>query len=245
MSNPSEINEIEEAKPDSMGHSIFRSAWGLGLFAIITAGLIALTQVVTKDRIAEQVKQARSKALLEIVPIGQFDNDLLDNAFWLKAEGQLGLKEASEAFVALSEGRPRYFILPLIAPDGYTGPIRLIMSIDLAGTIIGLRVIEHKETPGLGDKIDIKKSDWVRLFEGRSLENTDESAWAVKKDGGDFDQMTGATITPRAIVNSVYKGLRYFQNHQNELLLSAGLDTSKQQTQKTTQEQTIKEGVQP
>ena len=245
MSDPSEINEIEEAKPDSMGHSIFRSAWGLGLFAIITAGLIALTQVVTKDRIAEQVKQARSKALLEIVPIGQFDNDLLDNAFWLEAEGQLGLKEASEAFVALSEGRPRYFILPLIAPDGYTGPIRLIMSIDLAGTIIGLRVIEHKETPGLGDKIDIKKSDWVRLFEGRSLENTDESAWAVKKDGGDFDQMTGATITPRAIVNAVYKGLRYFQNHQNELLLSAGLDASKQQTQKTTQEQTIKEGVQP
>lgn len=250
MTDPIELNEVEEAKPETLVRSIFRSAWGLGLFAIITAGLIALTQVVTKDKIAEQVKQARSKALLEIVPLGQFDNDLLDNAFWLEAEERLGLKEASEAFVALSDGRPRYFILPLIAPDGYTGPIRLIMSIDLGGTIIGLRVIEHKETPGLGDKIDIKKSDWVRLFEGRSLENTAESAWAVKKDGGDFDQMTGATITPRAIVNAVYKGLQYFQNHQGELLLAAGLDASKQQAQQTTQEQTtqeqtIQEGVQP
>lgn len=246
MSDQNELNEIEEAKPESLGHSIFRSAWGLSLFAIITAGLIALTQVVTKDRIAEQIKQARSKALLEIVPVGQFDNDLLDNAFWLKAEEQLGLKEASEAFVALKDGQPRYFILPLIAPDGYTGPIRLILSVDLSGTIVGLRVIEHKETPGLGDKIDIKKSDWVRVFEGRSLENTQESAWAVKKDGGEFDQMTGATITPRAIVNAVYKGLQYFQNHQGELLFAAGLDASKQQIQNLTiQAQNSEEGVQP
>jgi electron transport complex protein RnfG len=240
VTDPSEIKEVEKAKPESLGRSIFRSAWGLSLFAIITAGLIALTQVVTKDRIAEQVKQSRSKALLEIVPIGQFDNDLLDHAFWLEAEERLGLKEGSEAFVALSEGRPRYFILPLVAPDGYTGPIRLIMSLDLAGTIIGLRVIEHKETPGLGDKIDIKKSDWIRIFEGRSLENTKESAWMVKKDGGDFDQMTGATITPRAIVNAVYKGLQYYQDHQGELLHITGVDLPT-----TSAQQAIQEEVQP
>ena len=237
MSDPTELNEAVESKPESLGRSIFRSAWGLGLFAIITAGLIALTQVVTKDRIIDQIKQARSKALLEIVPVGQFDNDLLDDAFWIEAEKQLGLREAGEVFVALSEGRPRYFILPLVALDGYTGPIRLIMSIDMAGSIIGLRVIEHKETPGLGDKIDIKKSDWVRSFEGRSLENTAESNWAVKKDGGDFDQMTGATITPRAIVSAVYKGLRYFQTHQSELLLAAGLDITPKQVQNTSQEE--------
>lgn len=222
MSDQIEINEVEE-KPESVSQSMFRSAWGLSLFAIITAGLIALTQVVTKDRIADQIKQARSKALLEIVPVGEFDNDLLDNAFWLEAEEKLGLKEAGEAFVALKDGKAQYFILPLVAPDGYTGPIRLIMSVDLSGKISGLRVIEHKETPGLGDKIDVKKSDWIRLFEGRSLKNTEESAWAVKKDGGDFDQMTGATITPRAIVNTVYKGLKYFNTHQIELLHAAGL----------------------
>ena len=110
------------------------------------------------------------------------------------------------------------------------------MSIDLSSSIIGLLVIYHKETPVLGVKIDIKKSDWVRSFEGRSLDNTAEPNWAVKKDGGDFDQMTGATITPRAIVNAVYKGLRYFQNNQSELLIAAGLDTTKQSDQNTMQE---------
>ena len=221
MSEPTELNDLQEQVPETLKGSIFRSAWGLSLFAIITAGLIALTQVVTKDRIQEQIKQARSKALLQIVPVGQFDNDLLDTAFWLEAE-ELGLKEAGEAFVALYQDQPRYFILPLVAPDGYTGPIRLIMSIDLSGKIIGLRVIEHKETPGLGDKIDIKKSDWIKSFKGRSLENTPEQAWAVKKDGGDIDQLTGATITPRAIVNAVYKGLKYFKDNQSELLQAAG-----------------------
>lgn len=220
-------------------HSVMRSAWGLSLFAIITAGLIALTQVATKDKILEQIKEARSKALLEIVPASQFDNDLLDDAFWLQAEEQLGLQEASEAFVALFQGQARYFILPVVAPDGYTGPIRLIMSIDMQGTLEGLRVIEHKETPGLGDKIDIKKSGWIRLFEGRSLENTSESAWAVKKDGGEFDQLTGATITPRAIVRAVYQGLHYFKAQQQQLLIAAGVTEQAVNTQKAT------EGVAP
>lgn len=221
MSDPSEMNDFEEQVPETLKGSMFRSAWGLSLFAIITAGLIALTQVVTKERIQDQIKQARSKALLQIVPVGQFDNDLLDTAFWLEAK-ELGLKEAGEAFVALYQGQPRYFILPLVAPDGYTGPIRLIMSIDLSGKIIGLRVIEHKETPGLGDKIDIKKSDWIKSFKGRSLVNTPEQAWAVKKDGGDIDQLTGATITPRAIVNAVHRGLIYFKENQSELLQASG-----------------------
>jgi electron transport complex protein RnfG len=230
MSDPQELQEDslpeQSVQQESLLHSMLRSAWGLSLFAIITAGLIALTQVITKDKILEQIAQARTKALLEIVPAGEFDNNLLDNVFWIDAEAELGLKEAGEVFVALQQGQPKYFILPLIAPDGYTAPIRLIMSVDLAGTVIGLRVIEHKETPGLGDKIDIKKSDWVRLFEGRSLENTAESGWAVKKDGGEFDQLTGATITPRAIVRAIYKGLQYFKTHQTELLAAAGFSES-------------------
>lgn len=243
MSDPQKLMEESQltppVKPDSLLRSIIRSAWGLSLFAIITAGLIALTQVVTKDKILEQIAQARTKALLEIVPAGEFDNRLLDNAFWLQAEAELGLKEAAEAFVALKQGQPQFFILPLVAPDGYTAPIRLIMSVDLAGTVTGLRVIAHKETPGLGDKIDIKKSDWVRLFEGRSLENTEESAWAVKKDGGEFDQLTGATITPRAIVRAVYKGLQYYRAHQSELLEAAGL------TQTVIEPSKLSQGVQP
>jgi len=219
----------------SMKNSIFRAALGLGLFAIITAGLIALTQLVTEDKIALQIKKARSKALLEIVPLKSFDNDLLEDAFWLKATKELGLEEASEAFVASQNGQASHFILPVIAPEGYSGPIKLIVSINTSGIVNGVRVIEHKETPGLGDKIDTKKSDWILGFNGKSLDNTSSDAWHVKKDGGEFDQLTGATITPRAIVRSVYQSLRYFQAQQSTLLSK----TQTKPTLKTSQGSTI------
>lgn len=203
---------------DTLGLSILRSAWGLGLFAIITAGLIALTQQGTKDKIAEQVKQARSKALLQIVPVSEFDNQLLDDAFMLEATEGLGNAEQVEAFVAIKDQLPTHLILPVVAPEGYSGPIRLIMSIDMSGTVKGVRVIEHKETPGLGDKIDIKKSDWILGFNGQSLETLTEAQWRVKKDGGEFDQLTGATITPRAIVNAIYNALVYFSENKSQIL---------------------------
>lgn len=231
----SKINPTEEREDlgapisetiDTLGLSILRSAWGLGLFAIITAGLIALTQQGTKDIIAEQIKQARSKALLQIVPVSEFDNELLDDAFMLEATEGLGNSERVEAFVALKDHLPTHLILPLVAPEGYSGPIRLIMSIDMSGTIKGVRVIEHKETPGLGDKIDIKKSDWILGFNGHSLDTLTEAQWRVKKDGGEFDQLTGATITPRAIVSAIYKALIYFSENKSQILETAIVEKS-------------------
>jgi electron transport complex protein RnfG len=206
---------------DTMSLSILRSAWGLGLFAIITAGLIAVTQLGTKDIIVEQIKKARSKALLEIVPVSEFNNELLDDAFMLPASEELGNNESFEAFVALQDRLPTHIILPVTAPDGYTGPIRLIMSINMSGTLTGVRVIEHKETPGLGDKIDLKKSDWILSFNGKSLDNLTEAQWQVKKDGGEFDQLTGATITPRAIVGAVYEALIFFRKNKEQIIANA------------------------
>ncbi len=207
-----------EENNETMGQSIVRSIIGLSIFAIITAGLIAITQVATKDKIAEQVKIARSKALLEIVPLSDHNNDMLSDSFWLEATQALGLGEKSEAFIAKQDGVPTALILPVVAPEGYSGPIRLIVGINTTGIIRGVRVIKHKETPGLGDKIDLKKSDWIRGFEGKSLENTTSENWKVKKDGGEFDQLTGATITPRAIVQAVYQALHYYRDHQTKLL---------------------------
>ena len=204
----------------SMGQSVFRSALGLSLFAILTAGLIAITQISTQDIIAEQIKLARSKALLEIVPLSEHNNDMLADSFWLEATKELGLDEKSEAFIAKLDGIPTTLILPVVAPEGYSGPIRLIVGIDSNGAVKGVRVIEHKETPGLGDKIDLKKSDWIRGFDGRSLKNTPNENWKVKKDGGEFDQLTGATITPRAIVQAVYEALKFYRT-QHTLLLTA------------------------
>ena len=221
MTHPQDETKLEtdNEQPETeltLMQSIARGVIGLGLFAVITAGLIAFTQINTVDRIAEQEKRARSKALFEIVPIDQHDNDLLADAFWLKVK-ELGLSQLSEAFIAKTDGTSHTLILPVTAPDGYTGPIQMIVGIDLQGIVKGVRVIAHKETPGLGDKIDIKKSDWIKSFDGRSLENTSSDQWQVKKDGGVFDQLTGATITPRALVNAVHKALVFFKENQTGL----------------------------
>ena len=208
----------EEATNVTMAQSVIRSVIGLSIFAIITAGFIAVTQVNTKDIIQTQIKKARSKALLEIVPLSEHNNDMLADSFWLDATQSLGLGSQSEAFVAKQDGIPTTLILPVVAPEGYSGPIRLIVGIDVSGQIKGVRVIKHKETPGLGDKIDLKKSDWILSFSGKSLLNTTTEQWQVKKDGGNFDQLTGATITPRAIVKAVHKALIFFQEHQAALL---------------------------
>ena len=215
-----EDDTVQEDGPkiETMLQSIMRAVIGLSLFAIVTAGLIAVTQVGTKDIILEQIKKARSKALLEIVPLSEHNNDMLTDSFWLEATESLGLGVRSEAFIAKQDGVPTTLILPVVAPDGYSGPIRLIVGIDVAGTLKGVRVIKHKETPGLGDKIDLKKSDWILSFEGKSLLNTPSDQWQVKKDGGEFDQLTGATITPRAIVKAVHQALSYFRDHQSTLL---------------------------
>lgn len=210
--NSPEVEEQVEADL-SMGQSIVRGVIGLGLFAVITAGLIALTQINTADRIENEIKKARSKALFEIVPLANHNNDMLADAFWIDAKA-LGLKEYAEAFIAKTDGHAHTLILPAIAPDGYTGPINLIIGINQYGIIEGVRVTSHKETPGLGDKIDIKKDGWITGFNGKSLENTEPKAWKVRKDGGEFDQLTGATITPRAVVNAVHKALVFYKENQ-------------------------------
>jgi electron transport complex protein RnfG len=149
---------------------------------------------------------------------------MLADAFWLDAIKELGLSNPQEAFIAKQDGVPVTLILPVVAPEGYSGPIRLIVGIDVNGDIRGVRVIEHKETPGLGDKISLKKSDWVLGFDGKSLSNTTEEGWRVKKDGGDFDQLTGATITPRAIVKAVHLALQYYSHQQADLLSSLSVN---------------------
>lgn len=207
----------EETVDESLKSSLFKATIGLALFAIVTAGLIALTQVSTKDRIAEEIKKASSKALLEIVPRDTHDNDMLADAFWVNSDA-LGLDDESEAFVAKQDGKITAVILPVVAPEGYTGPISMVMGIDINGNIKGVRVLDHRETPGLGDKIELKKSDWVLGFDGHSLDSLSQELWAVKKDGGHFDQLTGATITPRAIVSALYKALTFYQTNATAIL---------------------------
>lgn len=206
----------------TISQSIVRSAIGLGLFAMITGGTIALTQAVTEQRIREQAAKAEARALFEIIPESAHDNQLLKDTVQLPASNRLDTEQPPKAWVARRNGEPVGMILPVVAPDGYSGDIRLLVGIATDGTVLGVRVTSHKETPGLGDRIETRKSDWITAFEGRSLGQPPHSEWNVKKNGGDFDQFTGATITPRAVVKAVRKTLVYFRQNRQVILERLG-----------------------
>lgn len=205
----------EDQAPVSSFQSALRAAIGLGLFAILTAGLVALVQLNTKERIVEQETKARLSALYELVPESYRDNDLLADSYTFIMGDD---SEPQSIFLARRSTAVSAIVLPWTAPDGYTAPIQLLVAIDIDGELIGVRVVSHKETPGLGDNIELTKSNWILGFNGRSIANTATEAWAVKKDGGEIDQLTGATITPRAIVAAVYQALQFFEANKTALL---------------------------
>nr|A4XS49.1 RecName: Full=Ion-translocating oxidoreductase complex subunit G; AltName: Full=Rnf electron transport complex subunit G [Pseudomonas mendocina ymp] len=200
-----------------ISRSMLKNALVLGLFAIGTVGSVALLQQGTATRIAAAEREAQVRALAEILPAGSYDNHLLDNRIELNAP-ELGHRSPQSAYLALKGEQPSALILPVTAPDGYSGAIHLLVGIFADGRLAGVRVLGHRETPGLGDKIELAKSDWIRSFEGKSLSDPNEDGWAVKKDRGEFDQFAGATITPRAVVKAVHGALRYFDKHRAQLL---------------------------
>jgi len=201
-----------------IGRSITRNSLLLALFAVCTTALIAGTHLATKKDIALQIRKAEEKALLQIVPRDRHDNLMLDDTIAVGPEDAgLGLNEEKRIYIARNEGEVVAAIIPAVAPDGYTGDIGLIIGINSDGTIAGVRALSHRETPGLGDKVDIKKSDWVLGFNGRSLSNPMLDGWAVKRDKGVFDQFTGATITPRAVVSATLRALQFAQANREKL----------------------------
>lgn len=199
-----------------ISRSMLKNALVLGLFAIATVGLVAVLQQATAGRIANAEREAQVRALSEILPQGSYDNYLLDNSIQLH-DPLLGSKSPQTAYIALKDGKPSAVILRATAPDGYSGAIHLLIGIQADGRLAGVRVLGHRETPGLGDKIELAKSAWIRSFDGKSLSNPGEDGWAVKKDRGEFDQFAGATITPRAVVKAVHKALQYFDANQEQL----------------------------
>ena len=197
--------------------SVSRNSILLGLFAVLTTCIIAGTYLGTRERVAAEQRRAAEKALLEIVPANRHNNSMLDDTLPVSA-GTLGLRRDKQAFIARWDGAPVAVILPVTAPDGYSGDIDLIVAIDTDGSVAGVRALAHKETPGLGDKVDIRKSNWIMGFDGKSLTNPAPEKWAVRKDGGEFDQFTGATITPRAVIAAVRRALEHFAAHRADLL---------------------------
>lgn len=211
-SNPIESNQQSEIKKAAL-----KNAFILGLFALVSTGLIAITHLLTKDKIAAEVELSLIRKLSEIVEPNNYNNDVYNSCILVHHPSNIGSTSYGKVYRMRYDNINYGLMMTLVSPDGYSGPIEIAMAIKTSGEIIGINILSHKETPGLGDKIERKKSHWLNQFNGLSLSGLNKKDWQVKKDGGHFDALTGATITPRAVITSVYKGLQFIQRSDNNL----------------------------
>lgn len=200
-----------------LGRSMGFNGALLAGFALLTALILASVNELTRAPIAQAERDSAQRALLEILPADSHDNSLIEDTLTLEPAWQVQLNNAGVIYRARRQGKVSAVIVPVDAPDGYSGKIKLIVGVRADKTLAGVRVLSHTETPGLGDKVDLKKSPWILSFNGTSLTAPAQQYWAVKKDGGQFDQFTGATITPRAVVRQVKNVLLFVEQHYTQL----------------------------
>ncbi len=193
----------------------------LGVFGVLGATLVGLSHQVTAERIVENERRTLLEQLHRLVPPAEIDNDILTDTIEIAAPEALGVAR-TRVYRGRMAGEPVAAVFSPIVTQGYNGAIRLIVAIRTDGSLLGVRVLAHRETPGLGDKIEIERSNWVLGFDGKSLDNPTESGWRVRRDGGEFDQFTGATITPRAVVRGVQRSLEYFASNHAALFAIEG-----------------------
>ncbi|NCB56733.1 MAG: electron transport complex subunit RsxG [Gammaproteobacteria bacterium] len=190
----------------------YYQAFLLGLFALFVCGAVAAFSAVTKESIIARSIEDTQRQLVQVLPESLYDNMPSQEEITLTLDGK------PVHFFRARKGGAGSGVALFAETSGYSGVIRILLGIDANGSLTGVRVLSHTETPGLGDAIDLNKSQWVLSFNGKSLQQPDEKGWHVKKDGGQFDSFTGATITPRAVVKGVHEALQLFQRHQNEFL---------------------------
>ncbi|OGT15679.1 MAG: electron transporter RnfG [Gallionellales bacterium RIFCSPHIGHO2_02_FULL_57_16] len=194
-------------KQRTLSHGLILGAFCLG-FGIV----LAYSDHITVDDIATRAMEDRLNSLAQVIPSGIHDNNLVEDAISMKNERDMEIT----VYRATKEGKVTGLAYEIFGV-GYAGKMKLMLGIDAQGKILGVRVLAHKETPGLGDKMEVKKGDWILRFDGLSLENTPLEKWKVKKDGGQFDQFTGATITPRGIINAIRSGLQLFEANKAKM----------------------------
>lgn len=197
-------------------NGIPRLVFALTLICLGAGLLLSLVESQTRAPIAEQRRQETLRALQSVLP--PFDNSPDEDVVELViGQDKRGREQVRTFFRGRRQGEVTGVAFTVVAPDGYSGNITMMVGIDAAGQVAGLEILNHAETPGLGDKIT--RDEFKGQFQGKSLTGTD---WRVKKDGGDFDQITGATISPRAVVKAVKSGLEYYRDHRAEVNEPAG-----------------------
>ena len=189
----------------------------MGAFTLVGTGGLAFIHELSKGKIETNEAIEKMKSFAQVLPAKAYDNKLLEDFVNVPAGGELNNRAATKIYVARLAGVATAVILETTAHDGYSGDIKLLMAVHADGRIAGVRVIAHKETPGLGDYIDILHGNWIKSFDGLSFTTRPSEQWKVKKDGGQFDFMAGATITPRAVVNITHAALHYVEANKTQL----------------------------
>ena len=199
-----------------MGTVKITSRYGilLGFIALLCTAISAGIFFLTKDKIDAVMAAQQRELLLQVIPQDSFNNNLLESAVIPQDKNLVGIQKI---YFAKKDGNVSAYAYETTAPDGYSGDIHLLVGLDPKGEILGVRVIEHHETPGLGDKIELRISNWILNFTHQSINDYNLNEWAVKKDGGKFDQFSGATITPRAVVNQTKRSALIMLNNQSLL----------------------------
>lgn len=199
-----------------------RTALRLAAFTAGTAAVLGAVHLATREPIATEQRRAERAALAALLPESGFDNDPVADTILLRAPDAFGDDRPRPVRRATLRGEPVAAVLSVVAPDGYGGPIELLIGVRVDGSVVGVRVVAHAETPGLGDPIEEARSDWIHTFAGRGLGDPPAHRWAVRRDGGDFDQFAGATITPRAVVAAVRRALTWFGENRGLVFGESG-----------------------
>lgn len=217
--NQTENTETQQStRPGQMlWKQMLRSALMLSLFTLIGVSLLLVAKLLTDEPIQEAERANLLATVNQLLPTDEYDNDLLQDTLQVRSPKYLGTDAPVTVYRARQNGEPVAVILTTVAPDGYSGDIKIMLAVYRDGRIAGVRVLKHKETPGLGDKIELRKSSWILSFDGLKLREDNVPMWAVRKDGGHFDQFTGATITPRAVIKAVRKALTFVQQKGDAL----------------------------
>ena len=206
-----------------IARSTLQTAANLVFFAAIGTAVLSSTFFLTHDKIVKSEEAEKLKLITQIVPPELFDNNVIQDTVTIEDDPLLNNNGKTLAYRASLKGAPTAVVLEAVAPDGYSGKINLILAVRASGELAGVRVVSHKETPGLGDYIELPKSPWIKTFDGKSREVYKDTDWTVKKDGGQFDYVAGATITPRAVVKAVNKALQYFAANRDKLFSASAV----------------------
>ncbi len=205
----------------SKRQSMIRNAGMLALFAFACTLLVVVVNFFTEDRIVEQIQRQLVKSTNQVLNAGLAGSSYQQQCYSADNEPLLGNAKQQMIRVIQQNQQTKALVFQTTAPDGYSGAIQLLVGVNIDGSVSGVRVVQHNETPGLGDKIETRKSDWVYQFNQQKLLDGNDPRWAVKKDGGQFDAFTGATITPRAVIKAVKNVLIYYKANQQKIIQSA------------------------